>query len=188
MADRPTLHVTPWTAALIAILVMLAVLFLTPTVGVLLSSIKTTRAIAMGDLWSIPGELFLGNYAEVLSKSRRSPLLRQHPDRDRAGNRGVDRTWRPCRLCLCQAAVPRWWHPLPCHCGGHVLSAPGHPGAAVQTVQWRRSHRHAVADIPRPHGAGYSHLHAPDEELLCHRARCPERGGHPRRRQRMAGS
>ncbi len=67
MAERRTLPLTPWTAALIAILVMLAVLFLTPTVGVLLSSIKTTRAIALGDLWSIPGELFLGNYAEVLS-------------------------------------------------------------------------------------------------------------------------
>ena len=49
------------------ILVILAVLFLTPTVGVLLSSVKTTRAIALGDLWSLPSELYLGNFTEVLS-------------------------------------------------------------------------------------------------------------------------
>ena len=41
-------------------------LFLAPTIGVLLSSIKTTRDIAFGDLWSIPGVLYLGNFEEVL--------------------------------------------------------------------------------------------------------------------------
>jgi len=57
----------PWPMTIFVILVILAALFLTPTVGVLLSSIKTTRAIALGDLWSFPSELYLGNYTEVLS-------------------------------------------------------------------------------------------------------------------------
>ena len=48
-------------------LVCLALVFLAPTAGVLLSSIKTTREIALGALWSIPAELYLGNYAEVLA-------------------------------------------------------------------------------------------------------------------------
>ncbi len=56
----------PWTAATFVILVCLAVLFLAPTAGVLLSSIKTTRDIALGELWSIPPSLYLGNFAEVL--------------------------------------------------------------------------------------------------------------------------
>ena len=57
---------TPWPATVFVILLVLAVLFLLPTVGVLLSSIKTTRDISMGQLWSWPGSLFLGNFAEVL--------------------------------------------------------------------------------------------------------------------------
>ncbi|MEZ5824808.1 MAG: carbohydrate ABC transporter permease [Geminicoccaceae bacterium] len=56
----------PWPAAIFVILAVLAVLFLLPTVGVLLSSIKTTRDIALGDLWSIPSTLYLGNFSEVL--------------------------------------------------------------------------------------------------------------------------
>ena len=47
-------------------LLILAALFLAPTFGVLFSSIKTTREIAFGQLWEIPGKLFLGNYQEVL--------------------------------------------------------------------------------------------------------------------------
>ncbi len=57
----------PWPGAIFAILCVLAVLFLAPTVGVLLSSVKTTRDIAMGDLWSIPDALYLQNFVEVLS-------------------------------------------------------------------------------------------------------------------------
>ena len=57
---------TPWPAVIFVVLVCLAVLFLAPTAGVLLSSIKTTRAIAFGELWSMPSELYLGNFAEVL--------------------------------------------------------------------------------------------------------------------------
>ena len=56
----------PWPAAIFTILAVLAVLFLLPTVGVLLSSVKTTREISMGELWSLPDRLYLGNYAEVL--------------------------------------------------------------------------------------------------------------------------
>lgn len=57
----------PWPAVIFVCLFVLAILFLAPTFGVLLSSIKTTRDIALGDLWSIPSELFLGNYSEVLN-------------------------------------------------------------------------------------------------------------------------
>ncbi len=56
----------PWPATIFVILCVLAVLFLLPTVGVLLSSVKTTREIAMGELWSIPRALYLGNFSEVL--------------------------------------------------------------------------------------------------------------------------
>ena len=54
-------------AALIVCLCLLAALFLAPTIGVLLSAFKTTRDISLGDLWSIPSTLYLGNFAEVLS-------------------------------------------------------------------------------------------------------------------------
>ena len=58
---------TPWPAVIFISLVCLAVLFMAPTAGVLLSSIKTTREIALGDLWSIPSALYLGNFSEVLA-------------------------------------------------------------------------------------------------------------------------
>ena len=57
----------PWPAVIFIALACLALLFLAPTAGVLLSSIKTTRDIALGALWSIPADLYLGNYAEVLA-------------------------------------------------------------------------------------------------------------------------
>ena len=68
MADAasPSREFNPWPAAIFASLVILAMLFLAPTIGVLLSSIKTTRDIAFGDLWSIPSVLYLGNFEEVL--------------------------------------------------------------------------------------------------------------------------
>ena len=56
----------PWRAAVFLSLLCLAILFLAPTAGVLLSSIKTTRDIALGDLWVFPSTLYLGNFAEVL--------------------------------------------------------------------------------------------------------------------------
>ena len=67
MADTlPANRFNPWSATIFTVLCVLAVLFLLPTVGVLLSSIKTTREISMGELWSLPASLYLGNFAEVL--------------------------------------------------------------------------------------------------------------------------
>ena len=57
----------PWPATIFVILLCLAVLFLAPTLGVLLSSIKTTREIAFGELWMFPARIYLGNFAEVIA-------------------------------------------------------------------------------------------------------------------------
>jgi len=58
---------SPGRAAVFVSLVVLALLFLAPTAGVILSAFKTTRDIALGDLWSLPEALYLGNFAEVLA-------------------------------------------------------------------------------------------------------------------------
>ena len=55
-----------WPVVIFIILSILSILFLAPTVGILLSSIKTTKDIALGELWTIPSELYFGNYVEVL--------------------------------------------------------------------------------------------------------------------------
>ncbi|MXZ49513.1 MAG: carbohydrate ABC transporter permease [Rhodobacteraceae bacterium] len=57
----------PWPVGIFICLLVLACLFLAPTIGVMLSSIKTTREIAEGGLWDIPTRLFLGNFVEVLA-------------------------------------------------------------------------------------------------------------------------
>ncbi|MBZ7924849.1 carbohydrate ABC transporter permease [Ensifer adhaerens] len=57
----------PWRGAIFAMLLSLAIVFLLPTLGVLLASIKTTREIALGSLWSFPTSFYLGNFVEVLS-------------------------------------------------------------------------------------------------------------------------
>lgn len=62
----PAGRFNPWPATIFIILCVLAVLFLAPTIGVLLSSVKTTREISMGELWSLPSSLYLGNFTEVL--------------------------------------------------------------------------------------------------------------------------
>ncbi len=67
MGEPLRYRLNPTQAAIFAILVILAVLFLLPTVGVLLSSVKPKRDIAMGDLWSAPSSFYLENYTEVLS-------------------------------------------------------------------------------------------------------------------------
>ena len=59
------IHSSP--AVIFIVLLILSILFLAPTFGVLLSSVKTTRDIALGELWKIPSELYFGNYVEVLS-------------------------------------------------------------------------------------------------------------------------
>jgi ABC-type glycerol-3-phosphate transport system permease component len=65
---------TPWRMVLFACLLVLALLFLAPTIGVILSSLKTNREVALGDLWSIPQTLYLGNFAEVLA----NPAVHQY--------------------------------------------------------------------------------------------------------------
>jgi ABC-type glycerol-3-phosphate transport system permease component len=68
MADHsPATPFKPWRAAIFVMLLTLSALFLLPTLGVLLSSIKTTREIALGGLWSFPAALYVGNFVEVLS-------------------------------------------------------------------------------------------------------------------------
>lgn len=54
-------------AVLFGCLIILALLFLAPTAGVVLSAFKTAREISLGQFWSIPTRLYLGNFAEVLS-------------------------------------------------------------------------------------------------------------------------
>ncbi len=70
MADVATsvqARFNPWPATVFVTLCILAALFLAPTAGVLLSSVKTTSAIALGDLWSVPDRVYLENYTVVLS-------------------------------------------------------------------------------------------------------------------------
>ena len=57
----------PWPMAVFVCLAVLALLFLAPTLGVVLSSLKSTREIALGALWTAPGGLYLENFREVLS-------------------------------------------------------------------------------------------------------------------------
>ena len=52
--------------ALFAALAALAALFLTPTAGVVLSALKSTRDIAFGTLWAFPRTLDLSNFAVAL--------------------------------------------------------------------------------------------------------------------------
>lgn len=63
--DRGTMNAG--AAAVLVCLGVLALLFLLPAFGVLLSSLKTTREISLGELWSLPDTLYLGNYIEALS-------------------------------------------------------------------------------------------------------------------------
>jgi ABC-type glycerol-3-phosphate transport system permease component len=71
---NPEKTFNPWPAAIFVSLTCLALLFLAPTIGVLLSSVKTTRDIVLGNLWTIPSELFLGNFAEVVD----NPAVHQY--------------------------------------------------------------------------------------------------------------
>ena len=63
----PTRRPFPWTPVLFACLVVLAVLFLAPTVGVILSALKSNRDIAFGTFWAIPRTLDLSNFSVSLS-------------------------------------------------------------------------------------------------------------------------
>ena len=72
--ERVSKPFNPWPMTVFVCLICLAILFLAPTIGVLLSSIKTTREIALGQLWAIPPELYLGNFVEVLT----NPAVHQY--------------------------------------------------------------------------------------------------------------
>ena len=60
-------RITPWIGVLLGALALLALLFLMPTLGVILSALKSTRDIAFGTLWAIPRTLDLSNFAVALS-------------------------------------------------------------------------------------------------------------------------
>ena len=67
LAAAPTRRRFPWSTVLFACLAVLAVLFLAPTVGVILSALKSNRDIAFGTLWAIPRTLDLSNFSVALS-------------------------------------------------------------------------------------------------------------------------
>ena len=67
MTDASAREESPWGITIFACLIILTALFLLPVAGVLLSSIKTTREISLGELWSWPEAFYLGNYVEALS-------------------------------------------------------------------------------------------------------------------------
>ena len=60
-------RISPWIGVLLGALSLLALLFLMPTLGVILSALKSTRDIAFGTLWAIPRTLDLSNFAVALS-------------------------------------------------------------------------------------------------------------------------
>ena len=64
---QPPEDFNPWPMVIFISLIVLALLFLAPTVGVLLSSLKTTQDISLGQLWSLPTSLYLDNYITILS-------------------------------------------------------------------------------------------------------------------------
>jgi ABC-type glycerol-3-phosphate transport system permease component len=74
MDERLPSSFHPARAAAFTMLLVLAVLFLLPTIGVLISSVKAQRDIASGNLWSVPTGLYPGNFAAVLS----NPAVHQY--------------------------------------------------------------------------------------------------------------
>ena len=65
-SDRAGRRHSPWSGVLLVCLAALALLFLAPTVGVILSALKSTRDIAFGTLWAIPRTLDLSNFSVAL--------------------------------------------------------------------------------------------------------------------------
>ena len=66
LVTRATPRRLPWTGVLFVALAGLALLFLAPTVGVILSALKSTRDIAFGTLWVIPRTIDLNNFSVAL--------------------------------------------------------------------------------------------------------------------------
>jgi ABC-type glycerol-3-phosphate transport system permease component len=65
-AARGAGRLEPWPLVITIVLLVLALLFLAPTIGVLLSSLKTTQEISLGRLWSLPSGVRLDSYRTVL--------------------------------------------------------------------------------------------------------------------------
>jgi len=63
--DRP--QPEGWPVVTFICLIVLAILFLAPTLGVLLSSVKTVQEISLGHLWSLPTSFNLDNYVAILT-------------------------------------------------------------------------------------------------------------------------
>ena len=56
-----------WLTFIFICLIFLASIFVAPTIGVILSSLKTKREIAFGLLWTFPTKLYLENYSKIIS-------------------------------------------------------------------------------------------------------------------------
>lgn len=67
VSTQPTRVFNPWPTVIFICLTALALLFLLPTFGVVLASMKSTSEIAAGQLWAIPSSLFLDNFREILA-------------------------------------------------------------------------------------------------------------------------
>ncbi|MEZ5666348.1 MAG: carbohydrate ABC transporter permease [Alphaproteobacteria bacterium] len=65
-ARPPAPPLSPGRLALHVCIGVLALLYLLPTLGVLLSSVKSTAEISAGELWTLPSALWLGNFGEIL--------------------------------------------------------------------------------------------------------------------------
>ena len=58
---------SPWRMVITICLTVLAVLFLTPTFGVVLAALKSSADISAGNLWAWPTTLYLENFSEILA-------------------------------------------------------------------------------------------------------------------------
>ena len=64
---KPFFRERIWLTFIFICLIFLASIFVAPTIGVILSSLKTKREIAFGLLWTFPTKLYLENYSKILS-------------------------------------------------------------------------------------------------------------------------
>ena len=64
---KPFFRERIWLTFIFICLIFLASIFVAPTIGVILSSLKTKREIAFGLLWTFQTKLYLENYSKILS-------------------------------------------------------------------------------------------------------------------------
>ena len=151
----------------------------------ILSSLKSTREIAFGALWTIPGGLYLENFREVLVH----PSVKTYFVNTFLVT--VPATAGSIGLGILAGYV---FSKLPFRgsellflgvVSGMFFPPPDHPHSPVPDVQRARTSGHAVADDHRAHRDGDPDLHPPHAQLLRHR---PERApgvGDRRGRERM---